>query len=113
MTTPPSSGGSSPSRIRKNVVLPAPLRPTMPMRSLCLEERLLFAGIGSKAFPRLDLDDSIDEIVEEVSVVRDEEERSLQSVQLLLEPVDGIRVEMVGRLVEHEQIGPGEQRARH
>ena len=56
-----------------------------------------------------DLDDAIDGDVEEVAVVRDEHvgERILQ--QVLLQPVARFQIEMVGRLVQQQQIRSRQQ----
>ena len=47
--------------------------------------------------------------VEEVAVVRDEDHGVRVRAQVLLEPVAGVEVEMVGGLVEQQQVGPAEQ----
>ncbi|MPM36470.1 hypothetical protein SDC9_83067 [bioreactor metagenome] len=39
-------------------------------------------------------------MVEEVTVVRDTDHRSLVLLQMLLQPVDRLGIEVVGRLVE-------------
>ena len=60
------------------------------LRRLRFQEGLVVAGIGGETLPGVDLHDPIDEIVEEVAIVRDEQERSLQPVQLLFEPIDRV-----------------------
>ena len=52
-----------------------------------------------------DLDGLVDGDVEEVAVVRDEDEGVLVVVEIVFEPVAGFEVEMVGRLVEQQQAG--------
>ena len=47
--------------------------------------------------------------VEEVAVVRDDDHRPFVTFELLLEPGDGVDIEVVGRLVEEEDVGLGEQ----
>ena len=49
--------------------------------------------------------------VEEVAVVRDEQASARIRLEELFQPFDGLHVEMVGRLVEDEQVGLGQQRA--
>ena len=44
-------------------------------------------------------------IVKEVTVVRNGDYRSLVLLQVLLQPVDALGVEVVGRLVEEEHVG--------
>ena len=41
----------------------------------------------------------------------DEQQRRVARVELLLQPLHRLGVEVVGGLVEHQQVGPGEQRA--
>ncbi len=48
---------------------------------------------------------------EQAAVVGDEDEGALVVEQELLEPLDGVDVKVVGRLVEQQQVGVGEQRA--
>jgi outer membrane receptor protein involved in Fe transport len=85
---------------------------------LLLEVRLVVAGVADEATGltvgdvRLDLDDAVDEAVEERAVVRDEEQRGVARVELVFEPFDRLGVEVVGGLVEHEEVGVGEERAR-
>ena len=55
------------------------------------------------------LGDAQDGGVEEVAVVGDEHDRPRVVVQVLLEPVARREVQVVGRLVHEEQVGPGEQ----
>jgi hypothetical protein len=56
------------------------------------------------------------QVVQECPVVADGEQGALEAQQLLLEPLDGRQVEMVGRFVEQQHVrvpdqGPGERRA--
>ena len=44
-------------------------------------------------------------MIEEVTVVRDTDYRSLILLQMLLQPVDGFSIEVVGRLIEQQHIG--------
>jgi hypothetical protein len=43
--------------------------------------------------------------LEKPAVVRDEDHRCVDAAQQLLEPFDRVDVEMVGRLVEEQQVG--------
>ncbi len=47
----------------------------------------------------------IDRFVEERTVVADDEYRFSELAKVALEPVDGLEVEMVGRLIEQHYIG--------
>ena len=49
------------------------------------------------------------DVVEEVAVVGDDEDRALVVDQVLLQPGDGLGVEVVGRLVEQQHVGRLEQ----
>ena len=53
----------------------------------------------------VDFEDSIRHAAEERAIVGDEHERAPPAAQKLLEPLDRCDVEMVGRLVEQEQVG--------
>ena len=52
------------------------------------------------------------EVLQKTSVVADEHERRAQALELLLEPKDGRKVEMVCRLVEQQHVGAGRERPR-
>ena len=54
-----------------------------------------------------DLDDPLGDRVDEVAVVADEQDRAGPRLQVLLEPRHGLDVEVVGRLVEHQEVGRG------
>ncbi len=58
------------------------------------------------------MDDRRDDRVEKIAVVRDQQQRSRVALQPLLEPEHGIEIEMVGRLVEQEQVRARHQRLR-
>ena len=57
----------------------------------------------------VELDDAGGEPPEEHPVVRDEDERAAVAEQELLEPADRLDVEVVGRLVEQEDVGLGDE----
>ena len=58
-----------------------------------------------------DLRHAIADAVHEVAVVRDDQHRAAVLFQRVLQPLDGGKVQVVGRLVEHEQVGLGKQQA--
>ena len=49
--------------------------------------------------PVRQLDDLIDHALEEIAVVRHHDDAAVKAPQLLLKPLGGIAVQMVGRLV--------------
>jgi len=65
---------------------------------------------GQLAVP--DLDHPVDDAVEEIPVVRDEEDGAGVVDQLLLKPEDRVGVEVVGRLVEDRHVGLRHEDAR-
>src|SRR5271166_5769760 len=56
-----------------------------------------------------DLHGAIDGDVEKVAVVRDENVAEWIALEIALEPVAGFEIEVVGGLVEEEQVGFGKQ----
>ena len=50
------------------------------------------------------------DLVQEVAVVGDDDHGALALVDHVLQPADGVDVEVVGRLVEQQDVGIGEQR---
>jgi hypothetical protein len=52
------------------------------------------------------------DLVQEVAVVRDDDDGGLALVQHVFQPADGVDVEVVGRFVEQQDVGVGEQRLR-
>ena len=77
-------------------------------RLLLLEPRRVVALPGN-AGAAVELEDPTCDVVEEVAVVGDGDDRARVVVQEALEPGDRLRVEMVGRLVEQQQIGTSEE----
>ena len=67
------------------------------------EEALVVAGILDQ-LPVRELDDLVDGAVEKRAVVRDEEIAALERLQKLFEELDAGQIEMIGRLVEQQQI---------
>ena len=50
------------------------------------------------------LDDAGDGAVQEIAVVRDGDDRALERGKVFLQPLDGVEVEVVGRLVEQQNV---------
>ncbi len=61
----------------------------------------------------LDVDDPIDHAIEKLAVVGDEQQRPGIVAQPVFQPQDGVEVEVVGRLVEQQEIGAAHERLRH
>ena len=59
--------------------------------------------------PQVNVGDARDDRIEEVAVVRDENDRVGIGAEIFLEPVAGLEIEVVGRLVEQQQVRPSEQ----
>ena len=59
-------------------------------------------GVGP---PAVELEDPLGDVVQEVPVVGDGEDRARVLGQVLLQPLHALGVEMVGRLVEQQQVG--------
>ena len=55
--------------------------------------------------PAVELEDPAGHVVQEVPVVRDRHHSARVLLQVLLKPLHALRVQVVGRLVEQEQIG--------
>ena len=55
------------------------------------------------------MDDLLGHPVQQMAVVADQEQGARITQQIVLEPEAGLEVEMVGRLVEQQQVGLGEQ----
>ncbi len=66
------------------------------------------AGVGDDGLV-VDIGDVGADVVEEVAVVRDDDEAAVVGAEIILEPVDGIEIEVVGRLVEQEDAGVAEE----
>ena len=85
---------------------------------LDLEPRLLLLEPrGVVALPRdaraaVELEDPARDVVEEVAVVRDGDDRARELLEELLEPRDGLGVEVVRGLVEEEHVGLLDRRRR-
>ena len=58
------------------------------------------------------LDDAGRHAIEKRAVVGDQHHAALEAAQQLLQPIDGVEVEVIGRLVQQQHIGHGHQRLR-
>ncbi len=72
-------------------------------------ERGIIAAVDSE-LAALDVQDGVDRLVEQVAVVADHDHGSRIARDVLFQPERAFEVEIVGRLVEQEEIGLGEQR---
>ncbi len=79
-------------------------------RVLALELAVV-AGIQAQ-LAAVEVHDGRDDGVEKIAIVRDQQQRARVTLQPLLEPQHGIEVEMVGRLVEQQQVGTRHERLR-
>ena len=70
------------------------------------------AGIFLYAAVARQHEHAVDQPVEEVAVVADQQQRAFVVVQHVLQQVERVDVEIVGRLVEHEQVARLGERAR-
>jgi hypothetical protein len=59
----------------------------------------------------VELEDPLGGVVEEVAIVGDGDHGAGEAHQVLLEPFDAFRVEVVGRLVQQQHVGLGQQQA--
>jgi hypothetical protein len=60
----------------------------------------------------VEIDDACGQVFEEAPVMGDEQERALEIQQKVFQPFDGLYVEVVGRLIEQQQVRAGYQCAR-
>ncbi len=74
---------------------------------ICGEIALIFAQLAT-----IELDDAVGDVVQKAPIVGDEQQRALEVVEQAFQPFDRREVEMVGGLVQQQQLGVGDQRAR-
>ena len=79
----------------------------LPLAALAVEGIVGAAIVDELAL--VEMDDAVDRGVEQVAVVADEEHAPRIAGEVALEPHRALEVEIVGRLVEEEKIGLGEQ----
>ncbi|EPX86341.1 hypothetical protein ruthe_01156 [Rubellimicrobium thermophilum DSM 16684] len=77
--------------------------------------RLLFEPGGIVPFPRdaaaaIELEDPAGDVVEEIAVMGDDQDRPLVGDQMVLEPGDRLGIEVVRRLVEQQHVRRLEQK---
>src|ERR1700724_4835001 len=70
---------------------------------LLLQPSGIIAFVGDTA-AAIELENPPRYIVEKIAVVGDDQDRARISAQVPLKPIDGLRVEMVGRLVEEQKL---------
>ena len=66
-------------------------------------------ALPGNAVPAVELEDPAGHVVEEVAVVGHADDRARVLLEVFLEPGDGLRVEVVGRLVEQQHVGLRQQ----
>ena len=79
---------------------------------LALEVELVVARIAAQA-TTIELHDASGDAAQETAIVGDEQKRRGKSRQELFQPDDRVDVQMVGRLVEQQEIGFSDQGASH
>ena len=84
------------------------LRLDLEPRLLLLQPRAVVA-LPRDAVAAVELEDPLGGVVEEVAVVRHRDHGAGKLLQELLEPVDALGVEVVGRLVEQQHVGLRQQ----
>ena len=77
-------------------------------RQLLLEPRRVVA-LERDAPTAIELEDPLRDVVEEVPIVGDRDDRARVLLEEAFEPVDRLGVEVVGRLVEEQQVGVAEE----
>ena len=83
--------------------------PGVPLLALAVVGRVVAAERGQPAVP--EFPDPVDGRVEERPVVRRDQQRAGALAQVVLQPLEGVEVEVVGRLVEQEQVGVRDDKA--
>ena len=79
-------------------------------RALLLQPGGIVALPGN-AFAAVELEDPAGDIVQEITVVGDGDDRTLVLLEMRFQPLDALRVEMVRRLVQQQHVGLAEQQA--
>ena len=82
-------------------------QPLHPLFALVQVAAVVPGIVGQRA--QADVGDARDDGVEEEAIVRDEDDGVRIVGEILLEPVAGLEIEVVRRLVEQQQTGPAEQ----
>src|SRR6266404_99832 len=92
--------------LARRLLAPLLLQPLL----LLLEPGRIIALVGNAA-AAVELENPASDVVEEVAVVGDDQDRTRVVAQVGFEPVDRLGVEMVGRLIEQQQLRLLEQQA--
>ncbi len=79
-------------------------------RVLLLEPRAVVA-LPRNAVAAIELEDPACDVVEEIAIVRDRDDRAGKFLEETLEPGDGLGIEVIGRLVEQQHVGIRQQQA--
>ena len=75
-----------------------------------LQPPVRVAALGHAPLAALELQHAGGHRLQEPAIVRDEDQRRVQAVQVLLQPLDRVDVEVVGGLVQQQQVGlPGQR----
>ncbi len=74
------------------------------LRRLALRQVILIIAAVADQFAVANLQNMRDKLVEEIAVVRNHQNRARISPQIFLEPLQRFQVEMIGRLVQHQQV---------
>ena len=78
---------------------------------LLLHQPGRIVALVGNAFAAIELEDPAGDVVEEVAVVGDDQDRARIVAQMALQPIHRLGIEMVGRLVEQQQFRLVEQQA--
>src|SRR5262249_1991716 len=73
------------------------------------QPRRIVALIGNAA-ATVEFENPAGDVVEKIAIVGDDQDRAGIVAQMALKPGDRLGVEMVGRLIEQQQIGLGEKK---
>ncbi len=75
-----------------------------------LEESLVAGLVGGDGL-RLEVEDPVGQACQERAVVADDQDSGVETEEVVLQPAGGLEVEVVGRLVEEEDVGGGHELA--
>jgi len=78
--------------------------------ALALEAGIV-AGVAFQ-LALVDMDDHVDHFVEEIAIMRDDQQRAGVAFEPVFKPDDRIQIQMVGRFIEQQQVGRAHQRLR-
>src|SRR6185437_2500109 len=68
-------------------------------------------AVPGNTVPAVELQNPFGDVVEEIPIVRDGDHGARVLLEITLEPADRFGIEMVGRLIEQQHVGRGEQQA--